>query len=166
MRISDWSSDVCSSDLACPRRRRNDRRRARCGGCRRSEATDRRSMTAVRRLGVGDVAAMRDLNALYADAFEDAETYRHDRPGDAWLERQLDKDAIILLVAEAEGRVVGGITAYELPKLERACSEIYLYDLAVDERSEEHTSELQSLMRISYAVFCLQNKKIQLHKSL
>src|SRR3546814_7627560 len=32
------------------------------------------------------------------------------------------------------------------------------------ERSEEHTSELQSLMRISYAVFCLKKKKIQLHK--
>src|SRR3546814_2527527 len=29
-------------------------------------------------------------------------------------------------------------------------------------RSEEHTSELQSLMRISYAVFCLKKKKIQL----
>src|SRR3546814_1249439 len=28
-------------------------------------------------------------------------------------------------------------------------------------RSEEHTSELQSLMRISYAVFCLQKKKLQ-----
>src|SRR3546814_6828203 len=28
-------------------------------------------------------------------------------------------------------------------------------------RSEEHTSELQSLMRISYAVFCLKNKTIQ-----
>src|SRR3546814_1682357 len=28
-----------------------------------------------------------------------------------------------------------------------------------DERSEEHTSELQSLMRISYAVFCLKTKK-------
>src|SRR3546814_8132222 len=28
-------------------------------------------------------------------------------------------------------------------------------------RSEEHTSELQSLMRISYAVFCLQKKKAQ-----
>src|SRR3546814_1923886 len=28
------------------------------------------------------------------------------------------------------------------------------------DRSEEHTSELQSLMRISYAVFCLQKKKI------
>src|SRR3546814_2811455 len=30
---------------------------------------------------------------------------------------------------------------------------------ARDERSEEHTSELQSLMRISYAVFCLKKKK-------
>src|SRR3546814_5714843 len=29
---------------------------------------------------------------------------------------------------------------------------------ALDERSEEHTSELQSLMRISYAVFCLKKK--------
>src|SRR3546814_8070697 len=29
----------------------------------------------------------------------------------------------------------------------------------IAERSEEHTSELQSLMRISYAVFCLKNKK-------
>src|SRR3546814_8856485 len=31
---------------------------------------------------------------------------------------------------------------------------------AEDVRSEEHTSELQSLMRISYAVFCLKQKKI------
>src|SRR3546814_7298146 len=31
-----------------------------------------------------------------------------------------------------------------------------------DQRSEEHTSELQSLMRISYAVFCLKKKKNQL----
>src|SRR3546814_6639099 len=31
---------------------------------------------------------------------------------------------------------------------------------AIDSRSEEHTSELQSLMRISYAVFCLNNKNI------
>src|SRR3546814_4064601 len=33
---------------------------------------------------------------------------------------------------------------------------------SIDERSEEHTSELQSLMRISYAVLCLKKKK-QLH---
>src|SRR3546814_8106878 len=33
-------------------------------------------------------------------------------------------------------------------------------------RSEEHTSELQSLMRISYAVFCLKKKKNKRYKSL
>src|SRR3546814_1031921 len=31
--------------------------------------------------------------------------------------------------------------------------------IVIDDRSEEHTSELQSLMRISYAVFCLKKKK-------
>src|SRR3546814_8792021 len=34
-----------------------------------------------------------------------------------------------------------------------------LLKAAIRDRSEEHTSELQSLMRISYAVFCLINKK-------
>src|SRR3546814_10013062 len=33
-------------------------------------------------------------------------------------------------------------------------------------RSEEHTSELQSLMRISYAVFCLKKKKTKAHTSM
>src|SRR3546814_1673214 len=33
-------------------------------------------------------------------------------------------------------------------------------------RSEEHTSELQSLMRISYAVFCLKKKKTQLYNMI
>src|SRR3546814_7887607 len=35
------------------------------------------------------------------------------------------------------------------------------WKLAAEPRSEEHTSELQSLMRISYAVFCLKKKKQQ-----
>lgn len=87
----------------------------------------------VRRLGPGDIGAVRDLNALYADAFEDHQTYRRDRPDDDWIAGQLAKDAIILLVAEADRRIVGGLTAYELPKLEAARSEIYLYDLAVGE---------------------------------
>src|SRR3546814_1684385 len=34
-----------------------------------------------------------------------------------------------------------------------------LHDYSLKRRSEEHTSELQSLMRISYAVFCLKKKK-------
>src|SRR3546814_8191750 len=40
---------------------------------------------------------------------------------------------------------------HTLASVERAC--------AATSRSEEHTSELQSLMRISYAVFCLKKKK-------
>src|SRR3546814_7947485 len=36
-----------------------------------------------------------------------------------------------------------------------------LYRAYLDQRSEEHTSELQSLMRISYADFCFKNKKIR-----
>src|SRR3546814_5762663 len=43
---------------------------------------------------------------------------------------------------------------------ERSALERYV----VLERSEEHTSELQSLMRISYAVFCLKKKKNTTHK--
>src|SRR3546814_5020527 len=38
------------------------------------------------------------------------------------------------------------------------------FDLTVVQRSEEHTSELQSLMRSSYAVFCLK-KKIRVRRS-
>src|SRR3546814_1273466 len=38
--------------------------------------------------------------------------------------------------------------------------------ILIDGRSEEHTSELQSLMRISYAVFCLKKKKKQNNKKI
>src|SRR3546814_3905492 len=38
-------------------------------------------------------------------------------------------------------------------------------DFTEEERSEEHTSELQSLMRISYAVFCLKKKKTKNQQS-
>src|SRR3546814_9855277 len=41
----------------------------------------------------------------------------------------------------------------------RASDGIDLDYLAITDRSEEHTSELQSVMRISYAVFCLKKKK-------
>src|SRR3546814_8799861 len=37
--------------------------------------------------------------------------------------------------------------------------------LVSSRRSEEHTSELQSLMRISYAVFCLKKKKTNIHNN-
>src|SRR3546814_1216285 len=45
------------------------------------------------------------------------------------------------------------------PARARNRAELYAVLAAVFSRSEEHTSELQSLMRISYAVFCLKKKK-------
>src|SRR3546814_2251680 len=45
------------------------------------------------------------------------------------------------------------------PSVSAHRSEIALLGVLCSSRSEEHTSELQSLMRISYAVFCLKKKK-------
>lgn len=88
---------------------------------------------AIRRLGVDDVAAMRRLNAVFAAAFDDPEHYAGRMPDDAWLARQLADPRIIVLVATEREDIVGGLVAYELPKLEQARSEIYIYDLAVSE---------------------------------
>src|SRR3546814_7107881 len=52
-------------------------------------------------------------------------------------------------------------TAHERYRIVRRGSRWSVRIAIEDERSEEHTSELQSLMRISYAVFCLKKKKIK-----
>src|SRR3546814_9736865 len=54
-----------------------------------------------------------------------------------------------------------GILTRVAPGLSAHSYWIVLTVLVVMKRSEEHTSELQSLMRISYAVFCLKKKKTQ-----
>src|SRR3546814_7892237 len=57
---------------------------------------------------------------------------------------------------------VAVIVATETEMLERpALGQPRRHAVALQQRSEEHTSELQSLMRISYAVFCLKKKKIR-----
>src|SRR3546814_7687334 len=53
-------------------------------------------------------------------------------------------------VALAGSLMLGGLEAHSYDELR---------SILASKRSEEHTSELQSLMRISYAVFCLKNKK-------
>ncbi len=86
---------------------------------------------AIRRLGPGDLALMRALNELFAEAFTDPENYRDDPPADAYLAEVLGRPHVIVLAAIAGGEVVGGLVGYELDKLERARREIYIYDLAV-----------------------------------
>ena len=82
-------------------------------------------------LSCDDVERMRALLDLYGEAFEEPHTYAEARPDDAYLESLLGSPAFITLIAENEDRVVGGLSAYVLPKFEQARSEVYLYDLAV-----------------------------------
>ncbi|GHA18027.1 hypothetical protein GCM10007989_11590 [Devosia pacifica] len=87
----------------------------------------------IRRLAPSDLPALRGLLQVYAEAFEEEALYAEAPPEDSYLETVLGTPGVIVLVAEVGDEVVGGITAYVLAKLERARSEIYLYDLAVAE---------------------------------
>src|SRR3546814_1506500 len=74
----------------------------------------------------------------------------HDRGGlDAAVDRGGDALAGLVEQADREMRREAGVEARG----------IFARDERRGGRSEEHTSELQSLMRISYAVFCLKKKK-------
>src|SRR3546814_6254803 len=121
MRISDWSSDVCSSDL----QRGGDRHRERAQ--RRADEGQRRNGRA-RGKRKGD-----ELRAIADPEREQGEQPRRKR---------------------AQPRIGQGIGRLRLEQRRAARRH-------QRERSEEHTSELQSLMRISYAVFCLKKKKTQ-----
>src|SRR3546814_7360785 len=132
MRSSDWSSDVCSSDLGTAPARR---------------AASRRPRPLL-------VAILRSLGE-YRKAVGD-QLYR---------------------VAPALSRVVGVLAhaARDMHQvallgfaaaLDQLAEQRHLVPMGVRHRSEEHTSELQSLMRISYAVFCLKKKtEIQIIKT-
>src|SRR3546814_7333077 len=61
------------------------------------------------------------------------------------------------------GRVVRSLSAVREKMMERSLLQRIEAFLKESARSEEHTSELQSLMRISYAVFCLKKKTKQLY---
>src|SRR3546814_8798012 len=74
---------------------------------------------------------------------------------ETFLDRKFGKTVREENISPWRRTVCGDLTAafsrYEAPKAERLPF--------LPRRSEEHTSELQSLMRISYAVFCLKKKK-------
>lgn len=85
----------------------------------------------IRALTPADLPQLRELNLLFADAFNDSETYRSQPPSDGYVRGLLCDPRVIVLVALVESRVTGGLVAYELRKFERERSEIYIYDLAV-----------------------------------
>src|SRR3546814_992058 len=111
MRISDWSSDVCSSDLTLRH--------------------------VAKRLAL-DIGAQNQEGCVSARVI--------------YVESGTDEDGL-----ERANRL-GELTFAALQTLPDHLSTPHkAFDHGL--RSEEHTSELQSLMRISYAVFCLKKKK-------
>lgn len=104
------------------------------------------------RLTRHDVARMRELNAVFGEAFEDTEHYAARPPDDAYLAELLDRSHVIALAAVEAGAVIGGLVAYELDKFEQARREIYIYDLAVAEahrRKGVATALIGDLSRIA-----------------
>src|SRR3546814_1567278 len=137
MRISDWSSDVCSSDLG-------GRAAQQCQL--ELHARDRGPEV------VGD--AGEQLGALL-NLPPDALAHHQER-GRGLLDLDRPADAEAFDVPALAESVRGGGEADDQPDL-------LAHENAGDRdqhqrRSEEHTSELQSLMRNSYAVFCLKKK--------
>src|SRR3546814_1027149 len=134
MRISDWSSDVCSSDLLEAVLGQGDRRVVD------ADASPERV----------DAVAQDDLFARIGV-----------RPGRYEQRGQQRETLRLLLLARIAARQRPGRVGARL-QLSQFLAHGAERGLAVaghDARSEEHTSELQSLMRISYAVFCLKKKK-------
>lgn len=93
-----------------------------------------RTSFSLRRLGPADVGLVRKLNALFAQAFAEPETYSAAPPSDAYLQGLLAKQHVLALVALSGDDVAGGLVAYELDKFEREGRELYIYDLAVGAR--------------------------------
>jgi len=87
----------------------------------------------IEQLGPSDVLRMRAMLALFADAFEDNESYLAAQPDDTYLATLLGSHGFIALAAMSQEAVVGGLAAYVLTKFEQPRSEIYIYDLAVTE---------------------------------
>src|SRR3546814_7072583 len=121
MRISDWSSDVCSSDLEIFADEQQFRPRIA-----KDEADFGGRETAVDRCETGP---------------------RTRRP---------EKERIPAVMVFGQRR--NAVTRRDVRSGQRVRDTVRPR-VELSERSEEHTSELQSLMRISYAVFCLKKKR-------
>ncbi len=95
---------------------------------------------------------MNDLLDLFGEAFEEPEIYDGKRPDDVYMQKLLNNDAFIALVALKQNNVIGGLVAYELRKFEQKRSEIYIYDLAVAEKNRRcgvATALIENLKQIA-----------------
>lgn len=91
------------------------------------------SSPTTRQLQSHDIDLLRRMLVMFGHAFEDVDTYAGAQPSNGYLEKLLGGEQFIAVVTLKGEAVVGGLAAYELVKFERERSEIYIYDLAVDE---------------------------------
>src|SRR5687767_1728187 len=120
-----------------------------------------KTMFEVRVLDPGDVAFLRDMLSMFGRAFGEPAIYAERQPDDPYLRSLLASDTFIAVAAVAGSKVIGGIAGYVLHKFEQVRSELYIYDLAVEEHSRRQgvatamISELQNLAvaRGIYVVF-------------
>jgi aminoglycoside 3-N-acetyltransferase I len=108
----------------------------------------------VRALTRDDVGVMRAMLSMFGDAFEEQATYTQNQPDDAYLTELLSSKAFIAVAAMAGTTVVGGLAAYLLPKFEQARSEIYIYDLAVEQAHRRQgiaTAMIEELKQLAQA---------------
>ena len=74
------------------------------------------------------------MNTMFGQVFGEVDTYTSARPAEDYVRQLLGRDTFIAIVALAEEKIVGGLTAYVLEKFEQERSEIYVYDLAVESK--------------------------------
>jgi aminoglycoside 3-N-acetyltransferase I len=86
-----------------------------------------------KQLSPAEVTVLKRMLVMFGEAFGEPETYQGAVPDDGYLQALLGKPHFIAIAAVSGEEVVGGLAAYELEKFERARSEIYIYDLAVQE---------------------------------
>src|SRR3546814_1814952 len=131
MRISDWSSDVCSSDLTPV---------STSGGGGSSATRGPAIVTRYEGANAIIVAANADVQRKLGELIRQLDTRRP----------QVLVEAIVVEIGDDAAKKLGVQFLLGGKNIPFA---------ATSYRSEEHTSELQSLMRISYAVFCLKKTK-------
>ena len=88
-------------------------------------------MLSVERLGNGGIDRFREMNAIFAEVFDDPCSYAAHTPGDAYARRWLANPDNIGLLVTLDGNGMGALAGFVLNKFEQERREIYIYDLAV-----------------------------------
>lgn len=71
-----------------------------------------------------------ELLSVFTEVFEEDNAVYSDR---SYLKNLLDSNCLLVVVAKANNRIIGGLTAYVLPSYQVSASNIYIYDLGVKE---------------------------------